>query len=332
MKRVLEGRMVTIADMTGPRWEKLYLEGLRLIFEHAKTAGWPPLALLINDEPTKHLMAYHPYRYHLIKKHFPEIPVYGVFFQPEKDLGPLLDSCDIMVANRDLARIQSLAGQFGKRFWTYNNITADESFGKVRLLYGQIPSFYGSEVMFFWCWNYYVGNPWDDFDGWSEGGQGPPQSDADWAAVYPSVNGGEPVRTLALEAAREAIDDVRYIGTLEHMVAAAGPKRWQELRAEIRRRQQALFDGIILENRTYSDKDFFTTAKNDDMEHLRSFVISEILMTLDKRWRVGWAVQPASRLSSRLTWSWRAQAGMIAGSQAGGPPHQAWSQPMVRNN
>ena len=282
MKRVLEGRMVTIADMTGPRWEKLYLEGLRLIFEHAKTAGWPPLALLINDEPTKHLMAYHPYRYHLIKKHFPEIPVYGVFFQPEKDPGPLLDSCDIMVANRDLARIKLLAGQFGKRFWTYNNITADESFGKVRLLYGQIPSFYGSEVMFFWCWNYYVGNPWDDFDGWSEGGQGPPQSDADWVAVYPSVNGGEPVRTLALEAAREAIDDVRYIRTLEHMVAAAGPKRWQELRAEIRRRQQALFDGIILENRTYSDKDFFTTARNDDVEHLRSFVISELLKTLEK--------------------------------------------------
>lgn len=272
MKRVLEGRMVTMADMTDPRWEKPYLEGLRLIFEHARTAGWPPLALLINDEPTKHLMAYHPYRYDRIKKHFPEIPVYGVFFQPEKDPGPLLHSSDIMVANRDLARIRSLAEQFGKRFWTYNNITADESFGKVRLLYGQIPSFYESEVMFFWCWNYYVGNPWDDFDGRSESGQGPPQSDADWVAVYPSVDGVEPVRTLAIEAARAAIDDVRYIKTLEQMVARAG----------IRRRQQALFDGIILDNRTYSDQDFFTVTKNDDVERLRSFVISEILKMLEK--------------------------------------------------
>ena len=104
-------------------------------------------------------MAYHPYRYHLIKKHFPEIPVYGVFFEPEKDPGPLLRSSDIVVANRDLDRMKDLAEKFGKRFWTYNNVTADQSFGKNRLLYGQIPSYYGSEVMWFWCWNLPAANP-----------------------------------------------------------------------------------------------------------------------------------------------------------------------------
>ncbi len=280
MKRELEGREVTLMDMTDPRWEKLYLEGLRQIFAHAKEAGWPPLALLINDEPTKHIMAYHPYRYHLIKKHFPEIPVYGVFFQPEKDPGPLLHSCDIMVANRDLDRIKQLSRDFGKRFWTYNNITADQSFGKNRLLYGQIPSYYESEVMWFWCWNYYIGNPWDDFEGWSEEGRGPPQSDADWVAVYPSVDGMEPVRTLAIEAAREAIDDVRYLKTLENLAGASNPARWQELRKEIRARQKAMFDGIVLNNRVYSDEDFFVTALNDDPEKLRDFVIAQILEEL----------------------------------------------------
>ncbi len=280
MTRELEGRKVTLMDMTDSRWEKPYLEGLRQIFAHAKEAGWPALALLINDEPTKHIMAYHPYRYHLIKKHFPDIPVYGVFFQPEKDPGPLLHSSDIMVANRDLERIKRLSVEFGKRFWTYNNITADQSFGKNRLLYGQIPSYYESEVMWFWCWNYYVGNPWDDFDGWSEEGKGPPQSDADWVAVYPSVDGVEPVRTLAIEAAREAIDDVRYIKTLESLVAEKDPARWQRLRAEVRSRQKAMFDGIVLNNRIYSDRDFFTTAKNDDVEKLRAFVIARILENL----------------------------------------------------
>jgi hypothetical protein len=261
MKRAVGGREVTLMDMTDPRWEKPYVEGLRRIFEHAKQAQWPPLALLINDEPTKHIMAYHPYRYHLIKKHFPDIPVYGVFFEPDKDPGPLLHSSDIVVANRDLDRMKDLAAKFGKRFWTYNNVTADQSFGKNRLLYGQIPSYYGSEVMWFWCWNYWVGNAWDDFDR--------EQSDADWVAVYPSVDGREPVKTLALEALREAIDDVRYLKTLE--------QRAPELIPEIRRRQKAMFDGIRLDERINSDAEFFIAARNDDVERLRDWTIFELL-------------------------------------------------------
>jgi hypothetical protein len=282
MKRELEGRVVTLMDMTDPRWEKPYLEGLRQIFAHAREAQWPPLALLINDEPTKHIMAYHPYRYHLIKKHFPEIPVYGVFFQPEKDPGPLLRSSDIVVANRDLDRMKTLAAQFGKRFWTYNNVSADESFGKVRLLYGQIPAYYESEVMFFWCWNYYAGNPWDDFGGGSEAGKGLPQSDADWVAVYPSIDGVEPVRTLVIEGAREAIDDVRYLKTLEQRMAAHDPERWSRLKQEIRKRQEAIFSGIHLDNRIYSDRAFFIRTRNDDVERLRDFAIEQILDTIQK--------------------------------------------------
>jgi hypothetical protein len=264
-------------DMTDPRWEKPYIEGLRQIFAHAKEAGWPPLALLINDEPTKFIMAYHPYRYYLIKKHFPEIPVYGVFFEPQKDPGPLIHSSDIVVANRDLERMSRLAREFGKRFWTYNNITADQSFGKCRLLYGQIPAFYGSEAMFFWSWNYYIGNPWNDFDGRGEAGDALPQSDADWVAVYPSVDGVEPVRTLAFEAAREAIDDVRYLKTLENLARRKDPKRWEGLRAEIRRRQEAMFQGIVLDNRIYTDAEFFVATRNDDVERLRDFAVQEIL-------------------------------------------------------
>jgi hypothetical protein len=261
MKRELGGRQVTLMDMTDIRWEKYWVEGLRQIFAHAKQAQWPPLALLINDEPTKHIMAYHPYRYHLVKKHFPEVPVYGVFFEPEKDPGPLLHSSDIVVANRDLDRMKDLAAQFGKRFWTYNNVTADQSFGKNRLLYGQIPAYYGSEAMWFWCWNYYVGNAWDDFDR--------EQSDADWVAVYPSVDGEEPVKTLAVEALREAIDDVRYLKTLE--------QRAPDLVPELRRRQKALFDGIRLDERVNSDAEFFISIRNDDVERLRSWAIEELL-------------------------------------------------------
>jgi hypothetical protein len=269
--REMEGRKVTLMDMTDPRWERPYIEGLKQIFAHAREAQWPELALLIMDEPTKHAMAYHPYRYHLIKKHFPDIPVYGVFFQPEKDPGPLLHSSDIVVANRDLERTQRLARQFGKRFWSYNNVTADESFGKIRVLYGQIPAYYGSEVMWFWCWNYWIGNAWDDFDR--------DQSDADWVAVYPSVDGREPVRTLAIEAAREAIDDVRYLKTLEETLSGRDPARWTAISAEIRRRQKVIFDGIRLDERINSDADFFITTRNDAPESLRKLIITELRNT-----------------------------------------------------
>lgn len=282
LNRMFDGRMVTIADFNDPRWDDLWVEGLRIIFEHAKKVGWPELALLIHDEPTKYIIEYHPHKYHLVKKHFPQVPVYGVFFQPQEDPGPLVKSCDIMVANRDLARIKALARAHNKRFWTYNNICADQSFGKCRLLYGQIPSYYESEVMWFWCWNYWINDPWNDFDGRGEQVGGPAQSDADWVAVYPSVDGAEPVRTLAIEAAREAIDDVRYVKTLENLVKARDPQRWKGLRREIRRRQEQMFNGIFQDNRTYSDADFFITTRNDDVEKLRDFVISEILKTLDE--------------------------------------------------
>jgi hypothetical protein len=282
-RREADGRVVNIMDMTDPRWEKPWLEGLRQIFAHAKQAGWPPLALLIHDEPTKYIMEYHPHKYHLVKKHFPEIPVYGVFFQPERDPGPLLHSSDIVVANRDFDRMSRLAREFGKRFWSYQNVSADQSFGKCRFLYGQVPAYYGSESMFFWCWNYYVGNPWDDFDGRSEVGAGPAQSDADWVAVYPSVDGVEPVRTLVLEAAREAIDDVRYLKTLEQLVSRSNPGRWTELQAEIRSRQKAMFDGVILDNRIGTDEDFFVKTRNDDVERLRTLAIEEILKVLGHR-------------------------------------------------
>ena len=85
-----------------------------------------------------------------------------------------------------------------------------------------------------------------------------------------------------MEAAREGIDDVRYIKTLENLVAPTDPERWKALRREIRRRQAGFFNGIFQDNRIYSDADFFITTKNDDVEKLRDYVIEEILKSLNK--------------------------------------------------
>ena len=267
----IKGVKCTLADFKDPRWDKVWVEGIRQVVANAEKERWPELVILIHDEPTKQLMAYHPHKYHLVKDNFPKLPVYGVFFQPQEDPGPLVTSCDIMVANRDLEYIKSLARRNGKRFWTYHNINADHSFGKNRISYGQVPSYYDSEVMWFWSWNYYGGNPWNDFDG---------QSDADWNAVYPSIDGVEPVRTLAIEAAREAIDDVRYIKTLENMVKAKDPARWEDMNRELKRMQHDIFNGVDFDRRIYSDADFFITTRNDAPEKIREWVIGQILEEL----------------------------------------------------
>ena len=100
-------------------------------------------------------------------------------------------------------------------------------------------------------------------------------------AAYPSVDGREPVRTLALEAAREAIDDVRYIRTLEQMLESKAPGRKAAVMAEVRRKQAAMFDGIDQDMRVYRDSDFFRTTKNEDGEKLRDWVISRIMECLE---------------------------------------------------
>jgi hypothetical protein len=87
----------------------------------------------------------------------------------------------------------------------------------------------------------------------------------------------EPVRTLAIEAAREAIDDVRYIKTLENLVKAKDPARWEDLNRELKRMQQAIFNGVNFDRRIYSDAEFFIKTKNDAPEEIREWVIGKIL-------------------------------------------------------
>jgi hypothetical protein len=41
-----------------------------------------------------------------------------------------------------------------------------------------------------------------------------------------------------------------------------------------------MFDGIFQDSRVFSDADFFTTARNDDVEKLRAWVIEQIIRNL----------------------------------------------------
>ena len=271
--RLFEGELnsanVIVGDTSDPTLGELYPQACSLMYSHSIEKKWPRLTLVIYDEAPLRLMPWLRYWYPRVKKKAPDLPIYGVFHIADDDKYAQIPYCDIMCANRGHATTSMLAKKNDKEYWAYHNCDANRSFGKVRFSYGQIPSYYDATGMFFWSYNFYRGDPWNDFD--RDGG------DADWVIVYPSQDGKRPVQTLAFKGLIEGIDDVRYIKTLEDLVKEKDPGRWERLNAHIKSKQNKMFEGIILDHRVFTDEDFFRNTKPTDTENLRDFVIKEIL-------------------------------------------------------
>jgi hypothetical protein len=66
------------------------------------------------------------------------------------------------------------------------------------------------------AYQYGSGHLWNDFDGDSSGS-------GDRCFAYPTINGVVP--TLQWEGFREAVDDIRYVTTLERAISSAGPAK-----------------------------------------------------------------------------------------------------------
>lgn len=77
-----------------------------------------------------------------------------------------------------------------------------------RIQYGQKLWSSGLDGVMNYAYMREMGNPWNDFDHLSY---------RDHSFVYPTINGF--VETIAWEGMREAVDDVRYITTLENCIA-----------------------------------------------------------------------------------------------------------------
>jgi len=226
------GKTVQLAALDNPRIEELMIEALRQLFVHAKARKWPEIVILPYDEPTERLMNEHRRMVRLFRKHFPKVRLYGVTMDRLRWAEMVLDT-DILVSNGDWARIRRLATENKKSAWFYGSVTTAHGYAGCRWRFGLRPYVYGPDGMWFWCYNFYVGDPWNEFDGFTP--------DSSWVICWPPLaKGAASVETLAYEGLREAVDDVRYALTLE--AALEGAKG--EPAAKVRAAYQAWREGL----------------------------------------------------------------------------------------
>jgi hypothetical protein len=204
---------------------RLYAEGVRQFAAYVKTKKhWPEISLLHYDEPTERLMAEATFRYKQIKQVAPDIRVYGVTMNRLAWAEQLAPISDILVCNGDFERIRDLGKRLNKEVWGYGGSPAVLGAGGARFNMGWRLWRYGLPGHWFWCYNFYVGDPWDEFHGRT--------GDANWVTVYPAETPGEHVPTLAWEGIREARDDLRYAATLLALIEKRNDADARRIRGE----------------------------------------------------------------------------------------------------
>lgn len=206
------GRTARVARLDDEVINRAYKEGIGQLSALVKTkAHWPEVVLLHYDEPTERLMAEATLRYTQIKEVAPELRVYGVTMNRLSWAKMLAPISDILVCNGDYAEISALGQETGKEVWGYSGAQAVTGFGGSRFNMGLRLYRYKLGGHWFWCYDYYVGDPWNEFDGFT--------GDANWVVAYPGTTRGRHIPTLAWEGIREAYDDLRYAATLEKLLA-----------------------------------------------------------------------------------------------------------------
>jgi len=216
-KTSVGGKTATVARMDDEVINKAYKECVRQFGEFVKTKkGWPEITLLHYDEPTERLMPEATLRYRQIKEVAPKLRVYGVTMNRLRWARMLAPISDILVCNGDYQRIAELGRRQGKEVWGYTSATGIQGAGAARFNMGLRLYRYDLKAHWFWCYDFYPGSPWNEFD--SNPG------DASWVVAYPGRTPGKQAPTLAYEGLREAWDDMRYAATVRKLLAeTTGP-------------------------------------------------------------------------------------------------------------
>ena len=227
-KTEVGGKTARVARLDDEVISKAYMEGVRQFNELVKSKRkWPEVTLLHYDEPTERLMPEATLRYKQIKKVAPKLRVYGVTMNRLRWAKMLAPISDILVCNGDYARISALGEETGKAVWGYSSATASGGFGAGRFNMGLRLYRYKLGSHWFWCYDFFPGNPWNEFDA-SPG-------DADWVVAYPGPAQGQHVPTLTWEGFREAYDDMRYAATLEKLLAGSKGAARDRIAAEYKK-------------------------------------------------------------------------------------------------
>ena len=209
-----------------PQWNAAFRSLVEDIQQAGKERGWPEILWYISDELSNHGEEGAKMGVELAKalKGMPGVRSIASMNGPwEQMMVPHLNismpNIAFPITDETIAKVRAA----GSQLWLYNC-------GEERLNLGLYPWRVAAGGRFQWHYRYINAAPWDDQDG------GP--ADSHYCLSLPGPDG--PVPSLQARIVRAAVDDHRYVATLEKAVAAAkgNPKK----RAAVAKAEQFLAD------------------------------------------------------------------------------------------
>lgn len=199
------------SDLSPPFGDYL-CQALKQFHEQMAAVGHGNLPACLLDEPDHkprpERIDWYNKMFALVEKGAPEVPLYGTFYHPG-DEDKLSHHHAVWTTNCPSREKATACRKAGKQLWTYGfGHRYVDNAELVRFRLGLVPWVYGATGSFFWAnfWN--EGEPFDPFT----------VKNADTFSL-PTPHG--PLASLMLKAIREAIDDRRYLVTLEKLIDQA---------------------------------------------------------------------------------------------------------------
>jgi hypothetical protein len=189
-------------------WTKAYRSFPPYINQIARQRGWPEILWYVSDEASNDGEKGGQWSLKLAKA-LEDLPgVRTIASMNGKWEHPMPAHLDISMPNIAFPITDETIAMIhkgGSELWIYNC-------GDGRLMLGLYPWRIGAKGRFQWTYRSNAANPWDDLDG----GYG----ETAYSISLPGPDG--PVPCLPAQTVRAAINDHRYVATLERAIAAAG--------------------------------------------------------------------------------------------------------------
>jgi hypothetical protein len=164
-----------------------------------------------DHEPRPQRINWYNKMFALVEKGAPDVPLYGTFYH-EGDERKLSHHHAVWTSNCPSPEKYNACKQAGKQLWTYHfGFQYSSPLQPIRFRIGLLPWVYRASGTFYWA-NFW--NKVSPFDAFQAGGG----ADMDTASL-PTVKG--PLSSKMNKAIREAVDDRRYLVTLEKRIGQA---------------------------------------------------------------------------------------------------------------
>lgn len=210
-RNVKSGQAFKDFDFSPPFGDYL-VQAMKQFHEQMKAVGHADLTACLLDEPDHEPRPqrrdFYLKMFEMVEKGAPEVPLYGTFYHAG-DEDRLSHHHRVWTTNRPAKKIADICKKAGQKLFTYGfDYGYQTPPNVVRFRFGILPWVYHADGSFFWAQYWHKGNPFNPFE----------ISNTDTASL-PTPHG--PLATPMLKGIREAVDDYRYLATLEGLIAQA---------------------------------------------------------------------------------------------------------------